>query len=91
MESISVHLHKSRDAEDSYALSLEGDPPGVWRFERGYGGQFQKIWTVELQSRRVPELRDVEWETVLERVIDAYDLNDPVVTDFEWPLRKAPC
>lgn len=91
MESISVHLHKSVDAEGSYALSLEGDQPQAWRIERGYGGKFEKIWSVELQSRSVPDLREVDWDPVLERIIEAYDLNDPVITEFAWPMRKASC
>jgi hypothetical protein len=43
---------------------------------------------VELQSQGTPKLSQGEWETVLERVLEAYSLNDPVITNFEWPLMK---
>jgi hypothetical protein len=88
MESINIHLLKARDAADSYALAAEGDAPGPpWKAERGYGSGFDKVWSVELQSSALPDLRQVDWEAVLERAIEAHDLNDPVITDFEWPLR----
>jgi hypothetical protein len=88
MESIIAHLHKASDGEDSYALCLEGDDGQTWRAERGYGGTFQKVWSVEIQSAQAPLLARVDWDAVLERIIEAYDLNDPVITDFEWPLRQ---
>ena len=87
MESVNVHLHEAKDAEDSYALSVNGEA-GRWRAERGYGSAFDEVWTVELQSDDRPELQDIDWDAVLERVIEAYDLNDPVITDFAWPLRQ---
>src|SRR4051794_40505842 len=87
MESLTVHLHKAPDAEEAYALSL-GHEPKRWRAERGYGSEFQKVWTVELQSVRAPELDNVDWDAVLERVIEAADLNDPLISDFAWPLRE---
>jgi hypothetical protein len=89
MESINVHLHKASDAEDGYALCVEGDGPGSWRAERGYGATFQKVWSVEVQSAERPDLNQVDWDSVLERLIEAYDLNDPVITRFTWPLRAA--
>jgi hypothetical protein len=87
MESVNVHLHKATDAEAAYALSLD-DVTKPWRAERGYGSTWDKIWTVELQSNRIPDLETVDWDAVLERVIEACDLNDPVIADFEWPLRQ---
>lgn len=86
MESINVHLHQATDAEDAYALSLDSAPT-PWRAERGYGSAYQKVWSVEIQSRHAPDLRQVDWDAVLDRVIEAYDLNDPLITDFAWPTR----
>jgi hypothetical protein len=87
MNSTNIHLLKASDAENSYAVTLEGDAQESRRAERGYGSAFDKVWTVELQSSKRPDLRQVDWDAVLERVIEAYDLNDPVIADFEWPLR----
>ena len=82
-----MDLYQAKDAEDSYAITIGQKGPPSWRAERGLGNQFEKAWTVELQSDHLPDLDKVDWEAVLERVIEAYDLNDPVVTDFQWPLR----
>ena len=88
MDSTNILLLKASDAEDSYALAAEGDGQGVWRAQRGYGSVFENVWTVELQSEGRPELRQVDWDAVLERAVEAYDLNDPVIANFEWPLRS---
>lgn len=91
MHSTNVDLLKASDAADSYAVAAEGDDvQGPWRAERGYGSAFQKVWSVEFQSRTQPDLRQVDWDAVLDRAIEAYDLNDPIITDFEWPLRPVP-
>ena len=88
MESIQVHLHAATDAEDSYALSVGSETVRKWRAERGYGSTFQQVWSVELQSKAVPDLGQVDWRAVLERVIEARDMNDPVIANFDWPLSK---
>jgi hypothetical protein len=88
MEARTVHLYQAGDAEDSFALSLEGDNPGVWRAVRGFGQKFQRVWSVELQSNQPADILFTDWDGVLERVIEAYDLNDPVITDFEWPRQQ---
>ena len=82
-----AHLHRALDAEDCFALSVEGEPPG-WRAVRGFGQNFQKVWTIELQSESAPDLFQTDWDAVLERVIQAYDLNAPVITDFHWPKQQ---
>jgi len=87
MESITVHLYKAGDSEEAYALSIADQPETPWKAERGYGSSFQKVWSVELQAKKIPDFRQVDWDAVLERVIEAYDLNDPVITDFSWPMR----
>jgi hypothetical protein len=84
METTVVHLHEAEDAEDSFGLTLEKEE--AWRAVRGFGQKFRKIWSVELQGNAAPDLSHVDWDVVLERVIEAYDLNDPVITDFHWPL-----
>jgi hypothetical protein len=88
MESVTVHLHKAADAEDSYAICLEGDGEAAWRAQRGYGGNFERVWSVEFQSARAPAFQWVDWEAVLGRVIEAWDLNDPLITDFTWPRQQ---
>jgi hypothetical protein len=89
MNASTVHLHEAADAEDSFALSLEGDSRRTWRAEKGYGQKFQQVWSVELQSRATPKLSRVDWPAVLDRVIEAYQLSDPVIADFEWPLQPS--
>jgi hypothetical protein len=88
MESVTIHLHKATDAEDSYAICLDGDGEATWRARRGYGGKFERVWSVELQSARVPAFRDVDWNSILGRMIEAWDLNDPVITEFNWPMQQ---
>ncbi len=88
MNSTIVHLHKARDAEDSWALNVVGDISGVWRAEKGFGGTFEKVWSLELQSREAPDLRAVDWDAVLERAIIACDLSDPLIADFQWPVKQ---
>lgn len=89
MELSAVHLFKARDAEDSYAICLDGDTSGVWRAERGYGSDYEKIWTVELQSEHRPDLEQIDWDAVLERAVEANDLSDAVITNFEWPSARS--
>ena len=88
MDTTIVHLHRALDAEDCFALGVEGEASGTWRAVRGFGQTFQKIWTVELQSDSAPDPLHTDWDAVLERVIEAYDLNDPVITDFHWPRQQ---
>lgn len=89
MEAITVKLFKSTDAEESYALCVNGDTRDSWRAQRGAGANFEEVWTVEVQSAVRPELHEVDWDMVLERVIEACDLNDPVLANYEWPKRVA--
>jgi hypothetical protein len=88
MESVTVLLHKATEAEDSYAICMEGDGEGTWRAQRGYGRDFERVWSVELQSESRPSPQEVDWEAVLGRMIEAYDMNDPLITDFSWPERR---
>lgn len=85
MESNIIHLHKAIDAEDSYAICLNDDPRETWRAERGFGQRFEKVWSVELQSKAKPRVPAVNWEAVLDRAIQACSLSDPVVSNFTWP------
>ena len=89
MEAVTVYLRKASNAEDGYALFLDKEGSAPPRAERGLGSSFEQAWAVELQSHEKPDLHSVDWDAVLDRVIEAYDLNDPVITDFEWPLRQA--
>ena len=91
METRTIHLYQAADAEDSFALAVEGDNPGSWRAARGFGQRFEKVWSVELQSKESPNISDIlftDWDAVLERAIEAYDLNDPVIVDFDWPRQQ---
>ena len=83
-----MHLYKASDAEDSYAVSLNTDLPGTWRAQRGYGAAFQKMWSIEVQSEVIPDLNQVDWDAILVRAVEAYDLNDPLIVGFSWPLRE---
>jgi hypothetical protein len=88
MNSKIVHLHKATDAEDAWAINLVGDFSGVWRAQRGFGQNFQKIWSLELQSDTEPDLAHVDWDAVLEQAILSADMNDPIVPDFHWPMKQ---
>ena len=82
-----VHLHRAKDAEDAWSINLVGDKSDVWRAERGFGNDFERVWSLELQSPKEPDLHSVDWDAVLERAINAYDLRDPIMTDFIWPIK----
>ena len=55
----------------------------------GFGSDFEPVWTVEIQGTEEVNDREVEWDSVLDRVIEAYRLSDPVITNLEWPHRTA--
>jgi hypothetical protein len=88
MEATIVHLHKATDAEDAYALCVAGDKRESWRAERGFGQNFEKVWSVELQSDRRPNQLEVDWDAVLDRAIEAFNLSDPVIANFQWPTQQ---
>lgn len=85
MESCTIHLYQATDAEGSFALRLPSDPPDRWRAQTGFGRTFQKIWSIDFQSASTPDQRLINWETVLERAVEAFNLSDPVITNFDWP------
>jgi hypothetical protein len=89
MNSLTVELFKARDAEDSFALLRAGDPKGSWRAVTGFGSDFGREWSVELQSHDLPEQNEVDWNSVLERVIEAAEMSDPVITEYQWPRKSA--
>ena len=88
MEACKVLLSQAQDAEGSYALRLESDPPECWRAQSGFGKQFDPAWALELQSDSLPEIRLIDWELVLVRAVEAYHLSDPVITNFHWPQHE---
>jgi hypothetical protein len=81
-----VFLHQAADAEDSFAIALPGDTRGGWRAQKGFGSNFKKVWTIELQSAEPPSIQAIDWDQVLLRAIEAYTMNDPIITNFAWPL-----
>ena len=85
MESCNVLLFQATDATDSYALKFPSDPADQWRAQSGFGKEFQQVWAIELQSDSLPDFQRVNWDAVLERSIEAFNLSDPVITNFEWP------
>lgn len=85
MYSTTVHLHEG--GADAWALNLLGDLGEVHRAEKGMGNNFRKVWSLELQSEKAPDLSRVDWDAVLERTIYAYDMNDPLISNFEWPIK----
>jgi len=82
---MTIHLHRG-DA-DSWAINVPGGLAENFRAVKGVSHQFQKVWSLELQSAEPPELEKVDWDAVLERAIYAYDMNDPLISDFAWPLK----
>jgi hypothetical protein len=89
MESNTVLLYQANDAEESFAIRLENDPPESWRFQKGFGKHFQQVWSVELQGDLRPNFSLVDWEAVLDRILEAYHLSDPLLTNFTWPHLQA--
>ena len=85
MVSIEVHLFQARDGGESFAIGLASDPRGTWRARTGFGQEFEQVWSLDLQSEVSPEVQTVDWDTVLERAVEAFRLSDPVITNFEWP------
>jgi hypothetical protein len=88
MESNNVDLFKASNTENSFAIRLEGDQFQAWRAERGLGQDYQKVWSVEIQSKEALDKRSIDWEAVLDRIIEAYTLSDPVISSFKWPLHQ---
>jgi hypothetical protein len=89
MHTSTVFLHEAGDAVDAYALALPGDVAGSWRAQKGFGGKFHRVWTLDLQSDEPLPIQAVDWDAVLVRAIEAYNMRDPVITNFEWPLLGA--
>jgi len=85
MHSTTVHLHEG-DA-DSWAINLAGDLAESHRAHKGFSDGFKMVWSLEIQSADQPDYSKVDWDAVLERAIYAYDMNDPLLTEFEWPLK----
>lgn len=80
-----VFLYQAADADDSYAISLPGDARAKWRAEKGFGQKFKQVWTIEFQTAEPPSLNAIDWDQVLNRAIEAYTMNDPIITNYTWP------
>ena len=90
MEVATIELYQALDAADSYAIKLREDASNGWRSQRGFGASYQKAWSVEIQSERNPaDFRLVDWDAVLDRIIEAQSLSDPLLTNFQWPVLQA--
>lgn len=85
MYSTLIHLHEGDG--DSWAINLVGDIAEMHRAEKGMGNRFRKVWSLELQSEEAPDMSRIDWDAVLERAVYAYDMNDPVISKFKWPLK----
>jgi hypothetical protein len=81
METVTIQLYKARDAEEAYAIRRP--EPENWLARSGFGSQFEPVWTVEFQGSFSSE--PVDWQSVMDRAIEAYRLSDPIVTNFQWP------
>jgi hypothetical protein len=89
MNSISIELAKARDAENSFGIRPVGNDH--WLARTGFGSDLQPVWTVEIQGNLPSDKEAVDWDMVLSRIVEAYRLNDPVITGFDWPSsRNAP-
>jgi hypothetical protein len=86
MENVAVQLFKARDAEEAYAIRFPREER--WLARSGFGSQLEPVWTLEIQSVEVIDLKSVDWNQILERAIEAYRLSDPVLTNFDWPMAK---
>lgn len=91
MNTIALHLYKAQDGLDAYAITRGGPNssglPGSWLAQKGFGSDFEKVWSVELQSHGQPPADRIDWDAVLERAIEACHMSDPVVSEYEWPTR----
>lgn len=85
MEGCTVLLYQAADAENSFAIRLQQDPPDAWRAQKGFGTKFENPWNIEFQGKNAPELVKINWDAVLERAVEARNLSDPVITNYEWP------
>ena len=87
MEHVKVDLLKASDASDSHAIKLQDGSGGVLA-QTGYGQDFERVWTVEFEARYSPDILHVDWDAVLQRVIEAHAMSDPVITGFRWPQQE---
>jgi hypothetical protein len=84
VHSTELELFAAADADDSYALRVAGEK--AWRARTGFGSGLEHVWTVEVESSIEPELAEVDWDAVLERAIEAFEMSDPVISNFDWPV-----
>ena len=82
MNAVILQLFQATDADNSYALRVSGETG--FRTARGFGQDFQEIWMVEVQSESEPDLTNVNWEHLLDRVVEAHEMCDPVLSNFDW-------
>ena len=87
METVTVQLYKAKDAEEAYALRYSNQE--AWLAQTGFGSEFEPVWKLEVQSDESADPRQVDWDAVLQRAIEAYRLSDPVLTKFRWPIQVA--
>jgi len=83
MEKVSLQLYKATDAEEAYAIRFPREQK--WLARSGFGSQLEPVWSLDLESETPVEQGSIDWDSVLQRAIEAYRLSDPVVTGFEWP------
>lgn len=89
MEAATIELFQATDATDAYGIKLPGDAASHWKAQRGFGQDYKPIWTVEAQSNEKPDWDKVDWDAVLDRVVEASTLSDPVLANFDWPVLSA--
>jgi hypothetical protein len=80
MRNLRIDLYRAADNDETFAIRLPTDNPHTWRAERGYGGSFQKIWTVEFEMKDDETVESLDWDALLIRAVEAYRLSDPVIT-----------
>lgn len=85
MHTTTVQLFQATDSEEAFAIRLPDDPESYYRAERGFGGDFKHVWTVEIESEEAPDRWETNWDQVLSRAVEAYSMNDPVITSYHWP------
>lgn len=83
MSKLLVDLYKAGD--DTYAIRLADNRTTGWLAEKGFGGDFTKVWTVEFTGPEMANGDSNAWDALLERAVEAYNLSDPIVTNVSLP------
>lgn len=85
MRITTIHLFQGTDAEEAFAIRFAEDPDKHFRAERGFTNDFEYVWTVDFETDDKPDRWETNWDQVLNRVVEAYSMRDPVIYGYHWP------